>query len=630
MAALRKGGVLSLTVPIVFDQIARRFPSRSALSMGATRMTYAELAAWSEQIADRLLLAGVVPRACVGVFVERSFAMVAATIAVLRVGAVYVPVDPGYPDARIQFILQDADVRVVLAQPGLVTRLEGRGLTILEVSGCGDDLVGRGSDPRGMSNRMPVADDPAYIMYTSGSTGQPKGVVVPHRGIVRLVCGADFFEVSPEDVFLQLAPSSFDASTFEIWGALLNGATLEIMPPGQPSLEEIGNVLQRARVTILWLTSGLFNLMVDERLAALSGVHQLLAGGDVLSVAHVRRALHALPSTRIINGYGPTENTTFTCCHTIPRDLPDGGSVPIGRAIRGTTVHIVDPADPNLCEVADGSVGELVTGGQGVALGYWRRPELTQERFIPDRFSASPGALLYRTGDRARRLPDGTVEFLGRADDQVKIRGYRIELGEIEDAVRKHPMVNDCAVKVSGGAESGKRISCFLVLKDRQAGVPSDLVLFLGGSLPSYMLPDGWSVVDRLPLSPNGKVDRAALPEQDQPAAEEDDPSALSELERLILGVAKGVMAGRPVSVELSFFDMGADSLVVAQIHERLGRLHGVRIPLTDMFQFPSIRRLAAHLGRPTAAGAGEPSDDRTRLRKAAMGRFRRPQGGGD
>ncbi|MFS8065776.1 MAG: amino acid adenylation domain-containing protein, partial [Byssovorax sp.] len=311
------------------------------------------------------------------------------------------------------------------------------------------------------SPRIDVAPgDLAYVMYTSGSTGEPKGVMALHRGVVRLCRGADYVTLTAEDVLLALAPLSFDASTFEIWGCLLNGGRLVVMPPHQPSLEELGQALRCHGVTTLWLTAGLFHLMVDERLEDLRGLRQLLAGGDVLSVPHVRRAAEALSGCRIINGYGPTENTTFTCCHTVGDLAGVGDSVPIGYPIAGTQVYLLDE---RLAPVPDGSPGELYTGGAGVARGYLNRPDLTEARFIPSPFSDDPSDRLYRTGDLARRREDGAIEFLGRIDFQVKIRGYRIEPGEIEAVLRRHPAVKEAVVLAREDEPDQKRLVAYVV-----------------------------------------------------------------------------------------------------------------------------------------------------------------------
>ena len=300
----------------------------------------------------------------------------------------------------------------------------------------------------------------AYVIYTSGSTGRPKGVGVPHRAVVRLVKETNYITVTGEDAFLQFAPVAFDASTLELWGSLLNGARLVVMPPGRPSLEELAAVVRGAGVTTLWLTAPLFHLLVEKEVEALRGVRQLLAGGDVLSVPHVRKALDALPDTVVINGYGPTENTTFTCCHRMTRMEQPTGPVPIGRPISNTRVYILDgECNP----VPVGVPGELHIGGAGLARGYVNAAGLTAEKFIPDPFGVEPGGRLYRTGDLTRYLDDGSVEFLGRIDHQVKVRGFRIELGEVESTLVSHSAVREAVVLAREDTPGERRLVAYVV-----------------------------------------------------------------------------------------------------------------------------------------------------------------------
>ena len=601
-------------------------PSRIALSLDGQTLTYEELESRSRFLAERLRGEGIGHGDLVGVFLDRSFDLIASFLGILKIGAAYVPLDTNYPQERISFMAGDTGMKRILSTSTLARRLPVGGTELLIL----DETDAEHSPPVQWERRTKEArahpDQLAYVMYTSGSTGVPKGVAIPHRGIVRLVCEPDYVQIAREDVFLQVSPVSFDASTFEIWGALTNGARLVLMPPGQPSLQQIGEIIRKEHVSVLWLTAGLFNLMVDERLSDLAPVKQLLAGGDALSVPHVRRALAALPHTQLINGYGPTENTTFTCCHAIPRDLSAVSSVPIGRPIRGTTVHVMDD---QLAEVADGEEGELLTGGLGLAIGYWNRPQATAERFIRSPFSKDPTARLYRTGDRVRQLPDGNLEFLGRTDNQVKLRGFRIELGEVESTIRQHPDLRDCAVTVWADALGNKSLAAWVVPKPGHKCETRSLRSHVETYLPEHMRPALWTFLDELPLNPNGKVDRARL---SAPAFASDtihrEPPA-TDLERSMVELWQGLLGGRPVGVTESYFELGASSLLVAQAYERLCRRHKVSLQLTDLFRFTTVRTLANHLQgiQSPSMAPTEVASDRAQRRIAALHRFKKAYG---
>jgi aspartate racemase len=461
-------------------------------------------------------------------------------------------------------------------------------------------------------------------MYTSGSTGTPKGVAIPNRGIVRLVCDTDYVDISPTDVFLQASPVSFDASTFEIWGALLNGATLAMLPPGPISLQAISEAIEQEGVTILWLTTGLFNVMVDERLDDLKPVRQVLCGGEALSVPHVERALAGLPTTQLINGYGPTENTTFTCCYPIPRTDRFAFGVPIGVPIRGTYVRILDE---KLQEVAPGTVGELVTGGLGLALGYWNRPELTAERFPADPFALDSGARIYRTGDLARCRQDGVLEFVGRRDGQVKVRGFRIELGEVETVLKSHGGVRDCAVVSPETSAAGRSLCAFVVARAGAAVTANELLTFLSARLPAHMVPTAWEFLPAMPLDANGKTDRAGLSRPRPLCARQEALPPATQAERLIASIWGETLGVHSFGIDDSFFDVGGNSLLLAQVHDRLRARMGVSLPLADMFQFPSVRSLARRIEaerRNLAQSASPTKPDRSRLQRNALSGFRK------
>ncbi|HZF10791.1 MAG TPA: amino acid adenylation domain-containing protein, partial [Thermoanaerobaculia bacterium] len=533
------------TIDGLFAAQARRTPDAVAVVEGASALSYGELDRRSDRLARRLAALGVGPEVRVGLCLDRGRERVLATLAILKAGGAYVPLDPADPAERLAFLLSDTGAPVVVTAERFRAVLPEGAATLLcldlpaispispSAAPCGAPPPAGGIGPDGL----------AYVMYTSGSTGRPKGVAVRHRGVVRLVHPApagtadtaDYAALGPGEVFLQLAPFSFDASTLEIWGALLNGGRLVMPPPGDLSLADLAALLARHGVTVLWLTAGLFHQMVELDLAGLAPVRQLLAGGDVLSVPHVRRVLAELPGTRLINGYGPTENTTFTCCFPIADPDRLTPSVPLGYPIARTTVHLLGPdGEP----VSPGEPGEIAIGGDGLARGYLDRPELTAERFVPSPFGGR-GERLYRTGDLGRLRPTGEFEFLGRIDGQVKVRGFRVEPGEIEAALVLHPRVRQAAVVVREDRPGDKRLVAWLVLEPvdpaggllralRAASRPSsestgsrtsqvaespsaaELRAFLADRLPEPMIPAFFLPLPALPLTANGKVDRRA------------------------------------------------------------------------------------------------------------------------
>jgi aspartate racemase len=430
-------------------------------------------------------------------------------------------------------------------------------------------------------------------MYTSGSAGKPKGVEIAHRGVVRLLFGVDFARFRETEVFLQLAPVSFDASNLEVWGALLHGGQCILFTNESPTTQDLGVVLKKRRVSTLWLTASLFNAVVDEDPEILKNVEQLLIGGEALSTVHVRNALQLLANTKLINGYGPTENTTFTCCYPIPRSLDSSvSSVPIGRPIANTQVYILDR---HLQPVPIKAVGELHVGGDGLARGYLNQRELTAEKFIPNPFSSTPGARLYKTGDLARYLPDGTVEFLGRLDQQVKIRGFRVEPGEVEAVLAEHPGVKTAAVVVREESPGEKRLWAFITLRAGFAPVAEDLRTFLRHKLPNYMLPWRLEITDSLPLTRTGKVDRNKLSALSglRPARKDGYSPPRTALEEKLVKIWAEVLKLERVGVQDNFFDLGGHSLLAVKLIAKVEKHTGKKISLAAIFQAPTIQDLA-------------------------------------
>jgi amino acid adenylation domain-containing protein len=575
------------TIHAEFARVAENDPSRVALSWDGGAMTYGELHARSSRLANRLRRAGVRPDAPVALVVDRSPELVVAVLGILKAGGAYVPVNPQYPAARVAMMLADCGAQVVVTTERLAEALPERAPRVIRVDAAADPGAAE-DDPR-----VTVSPDgAAYVIYTSGSTGLPKGVVVPHRAVLRLVRDADYTRFGADEVWLQLAPAAFDASTLELWGPLLNGGRVAIHPPQLPTPDALGAFMARHGVTAAWLTAGLFHQMVDANLPALGGLRQLLAGGDVLSVPHVRRVLQAHPHLHLVNGYGPTENTTFSCCHRVHAEDAERASIPVGRPIAGSTAYLLDA---HLNPVPVDVPGELYVGGEGLARGYLDAPGLTAARYIPHPFSATPGARLYRTGDRLRWRPDGTLEFLGRIDQQVKLRGYRIEPGEIEAVLRRHPQVAGAVVHLRDEGAGERRLVAYVVAAPgADDGFVECVRAHLRAQLPAYMLPAAVMALDALPLTPNGKVDRHALPtptlrDTARPAAE-----PRTEVERALAAVWAEVLRVDRIDLHDSFFDLGGHSLLATQVVTRVRDALGVELPLATVFEAPSLAGLAA------------------------------------
>ena len=500
----------SATLPALFAAQAAQNPDAVAVVFEDATLTYAQLDARANQLAHHLRGLGVGPEVVVGLCVERSLEMMVGLLGILKAGGAYLPLDPSYPSERLAFMLDDVRAPVLLTQSALLPRIGQHTHTGTTVRLDADWPIIAQNPTTAPSTGLHPANT-AYVIYTSGSTGTPKGVVVNHRNIVRLVREANYVDLTSDDVFLHLAPLSFDASTFEIWGALLNGAKLVVYPDGTIDLSRLKQTIAQSGISVMWLTAALFHQVVDEDVLALAGLKKLLAGGDVLSVPHVRQVNASLPGCALINGYGPTEGTTFSVCHTLTQAGDVDASVPIGRPISNARIYVLDGG---LQPVPAGVAGELYIAGAGLARGYLGRRGLTAERFLADP-SDPPGSRMYRTGDLARWRPDGVLDFIGRADQQIKMRGFRIEPGEIEAAFVRHPSVAQAAVIARSDGPGGKRLVAYVVAAPEQSVDRAQLRVHLGSSLPDYMVPSAFVVLDRLPLTPNGKLDRRALPAPD-------------------------------------------------------------------------------------------------------------------
>ncbi|PYC65542.1 hypothetical protein C7C45_28315 [Micromonospora arborensis] len=545
-------------LPATVERHAAATPDATALVWPAGRMSYGELNARANRLAHRLIAQGVGPETVVAVLLPRSPDLVVSLLAIVKAGGAYLPIDPGYPQARIDYLLADARPTVVIdAVPEL-----------------GDEDDGNpGVDVR--------PDHPAYVIYTSGSSGRPKGVTVPHRGVARLVRDTDYVTIGPRDVVGQLSSVSFDAAVFEVWGALLNGAALALAPQRVLDGAALRAWIAGAGVTTALLPTGLFHEIVDTDVAALTGLRTVLAGGDTLSGPRARRALAALPGARLLNAYGPTETTVIVTAHEVRADETASG-VPIGRPIADTRVYVLDS---RLRPVPPGVPGELYAAGDGLARGYAGRFGLTAERFVADPFGG-PGERMYRTGDLVRWDDAGRIEFLGRADAQVKVRGFRIELGEVEDAVAGHPGVRQAAVVVHG-----QNLVAYVV----PAVDPAEVIAHVGSVLPAHMVPVAVVGLDALPLTVHGKLDRKALPVP-QFAATAAGRAPTTPAEELLCQVFAEVLDRDVIGVDDNFFELGGHSLLAVRLVERL-RTRGVPVDIRTLFTAPTPAGLAATAG---------------------------------
>ncbi|MBD0694491.1 non-ribosomal peptide synthetase [Streptomyces sp. CBMA123] len=580
----RHGPVTALpagTVPSLFEARAAATPDAIALVAGDDALTYAELNARANGLARRLTKAGVGAETPVAVLLERSPALVVTLLGILKAGGTYVPLDDAQPQDRLLAVLADAGATLAVTDtdhPALA------GLTTLAI----------GEETADNPELDIDAAQLAYVMHTSGSTGRPKGIGITHRAIVDLALGGTFTTDSHARVLVH-SPTAFDASTYELWAPLLSGGSLVLAPPGRLGVTELTATINQGSVTSLWMTVGLFNVLAAEAPQTFAGLHQVWTGGDIVSPAAMRRVLEACPGLRVVNGYGPTETTTFATHHPMsaPAEVPD--TVPIGRPLPNTRAYVLDAG---LRPVPVGVAGELYLAGNGLARGYTDRPALTAERFVACPYGGK-GERMYRTGDLARWTTMGELEFVGRADDQVKLRGFRIELGEVEGAFAAHPAVGQITALVREDRPGDKRLVAYVT----GDATPEELRAFAADRLPGYMVPAAVVVLDALPVTPNGKVDRRALPAPDFSGTEGRAPRtgterALSELFAEVLQVAEP-------SIDDSFFDLGGHSLLATKLVSRIRTALGAELPIRTLFDHPTVAALAAAL---PASGAARPA----------------------
>jgi amino acid adenylation domain-containing protein len=575
------------TITSLFAAQVRTTPDKTALIFEDQRLSYRQLDEQSSRLAHFLQENGVKAETMVPLCCHRSANLIIAILGILKAGGAYVPIDPAYPDQRILFMLQDTGATLLLADKASAPRLPaGTGCNLILL----EELLPSISDrPVKAPAAATTASSLAYVIYTSGSTGRPKGAMIIHSNVTSLVKATDYVTLRGDEILLSTGSPSFDATTFEYWGMLLNGGQL-ILPSEQTLLDSslLKLTIRRHRVSIMWITSSLLNQWINLDIGILGGLTTILAGGEKLSEKHIGLLRTAYPSLVVINGYGPTENTTFSLTYTMSSgEIPM--PIPIGRPLSNRSAYILDPKG-RLCR--PGETGELFVGGSGVGRGYLHLPELTAERFVSDPFNSLPGSRMYRTGDLARWLPDGNVEYLGRLDDQVKIRGFRIELGEIESILGQCPGVKHAVVIAHEDNKGDKRLVGYIVPEgnfDKPA-----ISSWLSAKLPDYMVPRQWLSVERIPLTANGKADKRALPDPDKTgSATRSTRQPETDTQKMLISIFREALGKEEIGLEDDFFELGGHSLIAIKVMKHLEERTGNRLPITSLFSAPTVEKLS-------------------------------------
>ncbi|WP_054532740.1 non-ribosomal peptide synthetase [Herpetosiphon geysericola] len=622
--------------PQLFEAQVAKTPTAIALIGEDQALSYQELNQRANQLAYRLQAQGIGPESLVGIYCDRSLAMVIALLAILKAGAAYLPLDPAYPSERLEWMLNDSKLELVLSQRHLLEKVQAlkhNELTILDLATICD-----GSEPTDNCSSMVQPSNLAYLIYTSGSTGKPKAVMVNHQGLSNLVTAQIAgFGVTAQSRVLQFASLSFDAAISEIGMALLAGASLVLMPAGGLAAgTDVLGFIRQHNVSVATLPPSLLTVLPADQTPSLT---TLITAGEASSNELVQRWA---VDRRLINAYGPTETTVCASLTQLEPSLTT--TPPIGRPLANLQIYLLDQHQ-NIVPV--GVIGEIYIGGVGVARGYRNRPELTAERFVPDQFSSIPGQRLYRTGDLGRYRTDGQIEFIGRIDQQIKLRGHRIELGEISSIVNAHPAVEQSVVLLHDQASSTARLIAYVVANATAADstnelqhavgtnqppapydLAADLQAYAKQQLPAFAVPAAFVVVEAMPLTPNGKIDYRSLaqqaPSHNQASGQTLEPQ--NNLEQTITSLWQEILQQAPISTQANFFDLGGNSLAMVQVHSRLQELLGRELVLLDLFKYPTIQTLAAYLSSEQSTQASTFVDhaNRAQQQRQALQRQRR------
>ncbi len=569
----------------LFEQQVLQTPDKTALIFADNALTYQQLNEQANRLAACLMQGRTIQRdECIGILLPKSDLMIIAILGVLKTGAAYVPIDIENPPARIEFIINDTALNLLITLPDLAAAMPSYTGTVIT-----PDMI----DPTAVAANPAVAIAPnqlGYVIYTSGTTGTPKGVMGEHRNAVRLVKGTNFITFTGNEVILSTAATSFDPSIFEYFGAFLNGGTL-VLCGNDVLLDEqlLASYIKKYGVTTMWFTTGFINQLIDRDVTIFEGLTTIVTGGDRMSSMHMFNLRKQYPALEIVNAYGPTENGIFSTSYSLGEVQ---GLIPVGKPIHNSTAYIINHQQ-QLCGI--GIMGEICVGGDGLAIGYWNRPELTTERFVANPFR--PGERMYRTGDLGRWMPDGNIEFIGRKDGQVKIRGFRVELGEIENALQTYPGVESAAMGVRLSQDGDKELIAYIVGKETISDATL-LTAHLAGLVPYYMVPAMYVQLEALPLNTNGKVDRRRLPNPEGLGLGSgvEYVAPRNETEEKLVEIWKEVLGREKIGIKDNFFSIGGHSLKATRMTSQVRKVFDVTIAMPVLFSNPTIEHLATEI----------------------------------
>ncbi len=582
-------------------------PTQIAVCFGEKSITYEELNCQANQLARWLRNQGVGPDAIAVLLLDQSIEIIVAMLAVLKAGGAYMPLDGSYPQLRLKYMIEDAQPAVILSMSHLGHLLPDHQEKCFFLDTQWHEVANLGTTNL---PSLTTSENLVNVLYTSGSTGTPKGVALPHRGVIRLVHQPNFAAMDHTEVVPQLSPLNFDGATYEIWATLCNGGQLVII---QKEIvlapRELSAAIYKYCVTTLLVTTPLLNRLIEDAPEALTPLRQVIFGGEIISKPHIKKALQYCQPGTLTHTYGPTENSFTSCYYPIHTVDDQQWTIPIGTPVSHTAIYILDQ---QLGPVPYGVIGEVYLGGLGLARGYINDPIKTTQNFLPNPFSTEPGARMYKTGDRARRRQDGYIEFISRNDNQIKIRSQRLELAEVESALRQSPLLTECFVNVVPDEQGSKQLVAYFVPSsaktDQGGGVQvlslsndeiSSLRAFLKELLPDYMVPTHLIPLSALPLNPNGKVNRKALPKLTAIVRQEHINLPQTQLERVIAQIWQQVLSVQQIGIDDNFFDIGGHSLLLVKVHDALKRQLLMTNPLMDLFKYPTVRSLAKALGSP-------------------------------